>query len=96
MNETREDNVWKSLLAQSAPTFTGDTAPPLGLAARVLAGVRETRRQEAAWERIGLRAIFASLLAVAVMTAVTFANVGRDDADVPVRSLAQLENVPVS
>jgi hypothetical protein len=93
---TREDNVWKSLLAQSATTFDGNLAPPFGLAARVLAGVRETRVQEAAWERIGLRAIFASLVAVAVMTAVTFAKVGHDDTDAPVRSLAQLENVQVS
>ena len=93
---TREDIVWKSLLAQSAATFDGGMTPPLGLAARVLAGVRETRVREAAWERIGLRAIFASLVAVVVMTVVTFAQVGRDDADAPVRSLAQLENVPVS
>jgi hypothetical protein len=56
---TREDNVWKSLLAQSAPTFAGDMTPPLGLAARILAGAREARVQEAAWERVGLRAILA-------------------------------------
>ena len=93
---TREDNVWKSLLAQSATTFDGDTTPPLGLATRVLAGVRETRGREAAGERIGLRAIFASLAAVVVMTVVTFAKVGHDDTDAPVRSLAQLENVQVS
>ncbi len=93
---TREDNTWKSLLAQSATTFDGDMTPPLGLATRVLAGLSEKRVQEAAWERIGLRAIFASLMAVVVMTVVTFAQVGHDDADAPVRSLAQLENVQVS
>ncbi len=93
---TREDTVWKSLLAQSATTFDGDLTPPLGLATRVLAGVRATRVQEAAWERIGLRAIFASLVAVMVLTVVTFAKVGHDDADAPVRSLAQLENIQVS
>jgi hypothetical protein len=93
---TREDNVWKSLLTQSAPTFAGNMAPPLGLAARVLAGARETRVQEAAWERIGLRAILASLAAVAVLAAVTFAGVHRDDVDVPVRGLAALEDTQVS
>jgi hypothetical protein len=93
---TREENVWKSLLAQSAPTFAGDGAPPPGLATRVLAHAREARAQEATWERIGLRAIFASLALVVVMTAVTFANLRADDADAPVRGLAQLENVQVS
>jgi hypothetical protein len=93
---TREDNVWKSLLAQSATTFDGDVTPPLGLATRVLAGVRETRVREASWERIGLGAILASLAAVMVMAVVTFASVGHDDIDTPVRSLAQLENVQVS
>lgn len=93
--KTREDNVWTLLLAQSAPTFLGNATPPLGLAARVLAGAREARVQEEAWERVGLRAILASLAAVAVLTAVTLSSWHRDDVDVPVRGLAALEHVQV-
>jgi hypothetical protein len=93
---TREDSLWESLLRQSAPTFAVDPQPPLGLAARVLAGLREERVQEAAWERIGLRAIFYSLAAVGVLSVVTFANLRHDDLDAPVRGLAQLENVQIS
>ncbi len=93
---TREDDIWKSLLTQSAPSFAGDLTPPLGLAARILAGAREERVKEAAWERIGLRAILASLAAVVVMTVVTVANVHRDDVDVPVRGFAALEEMQVS
>jgi hypothetical protein len=96
MNTPREDNIWNSLLAQSAPTFAGACAPPLGLAARVLAGARETRLQEAAWERVGLRALFASLAAVGIMAVVTFARVQPDDGESPVQSLIQVENLQVS
>ncbi len=62
----------------------------------MLAGARDARLQEAAWERIGLRAIFASLGAVALLTVVTFTNMRHDDDDASVRSLAQIENVPLS
>jgi uncharacterized membrane protein len=93
---TQEDNVWKSLLAQSAPTFAGAMTPPLGLAARVLAQTRDARVQEAAWERVGLRAILASLAAVGVLAAVTLSSWHRDDVDVPVRGLAAIEDMQVS
>ena len=93
---TREDNTWKNLLAESAPTFIGDDTPPFGLTARVLARVREERTQAAAWERIGLRAIFASFAAVVALAVVTLARPSTDDVDAPVRSLVQVENVQVS
>ena len=94
---TREDNVWKLLLAQSAPSFEGDLVPPLGLAARVLAGARNADLREAAWERTGLRAILASLAAVVVLGVIAVGSMRpHDDGDMPVRNLAVLENVSIS
>jgi hypothetical protein len=94
----REDDVWKSLLAQSAPAFAAPVEPPFGLATRVLAGVRDQRQQEATWERTGLRAVFASLAAVLGMAVITFI-VERhqsDELDPGVQSMALVENVQVS
>jgi hypothetical protein len=96
--KTREDNVWKSLLTQSAPAFAADVELPFGLATRVLAGVRHQHRQEAAWERTGLRAIFASLAAVVGLALFTFV-VERhrsNEIDPGIPSLAVVENLPVS
>ncbi len=95
--KTKEDRVWESLLAQSAPAFAAETTPPFGLATRVLAGVRDERQQVATWDRVGRRAIWASLTAVLIMGAVTMARHERhDDVDPTVRNLALVENVPVS
>jgi hypothetical protein len=96
MKTREEDNVWKSLLAQSAPTFAGDLAPPLGLPARILAHAREASMQEALWERIGLRAILSAVAAVAVLAVITLATRHHDDVDVPVRGLAALEDIRLS
>ena len=95
---TKEDNLWASLLAQSAPTFTGDAEPPYGLATRVMAGVREEKRQQDALERIGLRAIFASLAVVACTAVLTigFQMGDSEDLDPGVKSLALVEKLQVS
>jgi hypothetical protein len=93
---TREDIVWESLLRQSAPTFAADATPPFGLTTRVLAAVREERQQAAVWNRVGVRAIWASIGAVLVLAALTAVHQKQDDADVPVKSLAMVENVQVS
>ena len=96
MNTPREDNVWKMLLRDSGPTFSGSDVPPFGLATRVLAGVRGAELQEALWERVGRRAIYAALGTVIIMAVLTFARVQmQDEADMP-RSLAQLEDVLAS
>ena len=92
----QEDKTWRALLVQSAPTFAGETVPPLGLATRVLARVREERT---ASERIGLRAIFASLAVVAVTTTLTVCLhvvETSEDPDPGVRSMALVEDVQVS
>jgi hypothetical protein len=96
--KTKEDFVWESLLAQSAPAFAAETTPPFGLTTRVLAAVREERQQAAAGDRVGRRAIWASLIAVLVLGAVTVARhqPRQDDVDLPVRNLALVENVQVS
>jgi hypothetical protein len=94
----REDRVWESLLAQSAPAFAGETDVPFGLPARVLAALRDQQRQQALWERTGRRAIFASLAAVLGMALFTFITTQRqsNDLDPGVQSLALVENVQVS
>jgi len=96
--KTREDHVWESLLTQSTPAFAADIEPPFGLATRVLAGVRDQQRQEAAWERTGLRAVFASLAAVLGLALFTFV-VERhrsNEIDPGIPGLAVVENLPVS
>jgi hypothetical protein len=96
--KTREDHVWESLLTQSTPAFAGAIEPPFGLATRVLAGLRDQQRQEAAWERTGLRAIFASLVTVAGLALVTVVVTQHQSGDVDpgVQSMALVENVQVS
>lgn len=96
--KTKEDHVWESLLVQSAPAFAGETVPPFGLGTRVLAGLRDQQRQEASWERTGLRAIFASLAAVAGLALVTIivADYQSDKIDPGVQSLALVEHIQIS
>jgi len=94
--KSREDQLWESLLAQSAPTFAGEVSPPYGLTTRVLAAVREQHQQEAVWERVGRRAIFASLAAVVGIALITFIRHDSDDLDPAVKSIAQVENAQVS
>jgi len=94
--KTKEDIVWESLLAQSAPAFAVEAVPPFGLATRVLAAVREQQEQVAVWDRVGRRAIFASLAAVLAIAALTVARQAHDDDDPSVKSLALVENIQVS
>jgi O-antigen ligase len=94
--KSKEDQVWENLLAQSASSFDGEQAPPYGLTTRILAAVREQRAEEALWERIGRRAIFASLAAVVGIALVTFVRHDSDDLDPAVKSVAVVENVQVS
>lgn len=94
--KSKEEHVWEELLAQSAPTFAGETSPPFGFTSRVLAALRDQSRQEAAWEAVGLRAIIASLAAVVGIALITFVLHDRDDLDPAVKSIALVENVQVS
>jgi len=95
----KEDQTWRELLAQSRPAFAGETEVPYGLATRVLAGAREQRGQRDAFERIGWRAILASLAMVALTAGLTLgvqAMNDREDLEPGIQSLAVLENVQVS
>jgi len=99
MNTNDPDTTWKNLLAQSAPTFAGDTVVPFGFVTSTLAGLRAERRQQREFERIGLRALWAAVAALGVAVAVTVTvNLHQDnnDFDPGVRSLVQVDNLPYS
>ncbi|MCE0483476.1 MAG: hypothetical protein LV479_04470 [Methylacidiphilales bacterium] len=68
---TNSDLKWKSLLAHSAPTFAIDAMPPYGFITSMLTRMETEKRQQEMMEKIGLRAIFASLGALAVVVTIT-------------------------
>ena len=96
---TREDEKWQNLLLRSTPTFTGEATPPYGFVTGTLARLRAESRQQEELERIGWRALLASLAALAIAATVTmglsYADRGTDF-DPGVRSLVQMENIQVS
>lgn len=97
--KTREDEKWQSLIALSAPTFAGDTALPYGFMTSTLARIKAEKRECDMMEKIGLRAVFASLGALAVIAVVTLSlsdTSSHGDLDPGVRTLVQMENIPVS
>jgi hypothetical protein len=99
MNTNDPETTWKNLLAQSATTFEPELAPPYGFVTNTLAALRAEQRQERECERIGLRALWASLAALGVAAAVTLTvNLHQDNSDFDpgVRSLVQVENLPYS
>ncbi|MEJ0000002.1 MAG: hypothetical protein WDO13_13005 [Verrucomicrobiota bacterium] len=71
MNPNETNDPWLDLLACSAPTFAGEAAPPYGFTTRVLGELHAQRRQQQEVERIGWRALLASLGALAVAAALT-------------------------
>ena len=93
-----EDSKWHSLLAQSAPTFAGETTPPYGFMTRTLARLSAEKREQNQFEKISLRALFASLAVLAVTVGVTVGVQLSDGADLEpgVRSILQVENISVS
>jgi len=99
MNTNDPEMTWKNLLAQSAPTFEPELAPPYGFVTGTLAAMRAAGRQQREFERIGLRALWAALAALGVAAAVTVTvNLRQDNSDFDpgVRSLVQVENLPYS
>jgi hypothetical protein len=99
MNPNQPDQIWKNLLAQSAPTFAGEAEPPYGFVTSTLAALRVESRQEREIERIGWRAVMASLAALGVAAALTLTvslhNQG-PDFEPGVRGLVQMDNLPYS
>jgi hypothetical protein len=96
---TREDEKWQTLLARSNPTFAGELSPPYGFTTATLARLRAEKSQVEEIERIGWRALLASMAALVIAVAVTLGLGSRDagsDFDPGVRSLVQVDNIQVS
>ena len=96
---TREDEKWQSLLSRSTPTFTGEADPPYGFITGTLARLRTEKQQQEELERIGWRALLASVAALVIAATVTLGVNFRDrggDLEPGVRSLVQMENIQVS
>ncbi len=94
-----ENDKWQSLLSLSAPTFTGEATPPYGFVTGMVAQLRAEKRQQEEFERIGWRALLASLAALAIAATVTLSFGWNDqggDFDPGVKSLVQMENIQVS
>jgi hypothetical protein len=99
MNANDPEKIWMNLLAQSAPTFAGEAPPPYGFVTSTLAALRAESRQKREFERIGWRALLASLAALGVAAALTLTVSLRDqstDLDPGVRGLVQMDNLPYS
>lgn len=96
---SKEDEKWRDLLLRSTPTFAGEATPPYGFVTGALARLRAEKRQQEELERIGWRALLASLAALAVAATVTLSvNTGdqKNDFEPGVRSLVQMENIQLS
>lgn len=93
------DEKWQSLLLRSTPTFTGDAEPPYGVVTGTLARLRAEKGQQEEIERIGWRALLASLAALVVAATVTLSVNLSDrggDFEPGVKSLVQMENIQFS
>jgi hypothetical protein len=94
----KHDEQWQNLLALSAPSFAGDEAPPFGFTTRTMARWREESRQWEVMERIGWRALFASIAILALTAGATTAinYFASSDLEPGVSNLVQIERVQVS
>ena len=96
---TSEDEKWQNLLLRSTPTFAAEAVPPYGFITGMLAQLRAEKRQQEELERIGWRALLASLAALVIAATVTLSMNYMDrggDFEPGVRSLVQMENIQVS
>jgi hypothetical protein len=96
---TSHDEKWQRLLAASAPTFAGEATPPYGFITSTLGRLRGERGQVEEIERIGWRALLASLVATVAVAAIAFGLTLENkstDFDPGDRSLIQVENISVS
>jgi len=102
MNEKmnfRADEKWRNLLARSAATFAGNATPPYGFVTATLARLSAEQRQQEEFERIGWRALLASVAALFIAATVTLTlnySDQRGDFEPGTRSLIQMDNIPVS
>jgi hypothetical protein len=99
MNSNPEDNLWHNLVVMSAPAYADAAAsPPYGFTTRLLARLQAEERQQELMERIGLRAIFASLGILALTAAFTFGwgHTHRSDLEPGLGGILQSADVPLS
>jgi len=94
----KEDEKWQSLLLSSAPTFVGDTTLPYGFLTSTLARLKEEKKEREQLEKIGLRALIASMVVLVVTVGVTLSLKFQNQSDLEpgIRSLIQVENVSLS
>jgi hypothetical protein len=97
MNE-QQDLRWKNLVALSVPACAGEPVPPYGMVTSTLARLRAESRQTEMAERIGLRALLASLAVLVCTAAVTLEISSRQNNDLEpgLRNIVQVENVQLS
>jgi hypothetical protein len=98
MNNNRQDNLWQNLLAQSAPTFAGETEPPYGFITGALAQLRAEQGQQKEIERIGWRALWASVAALTVVATFTLGVQlqDRNDLEPGINSVIVLDHIQLS
>ena len=68
---SREDEKWQGLLLRSAPTFAGEADAALWICHQHAGPARAENRQQEEIERIGWRALLASLAALVIAATVT-------------------------
>jgi hypothetical protein len=92
------DEKWHRLLACSEPTFQAEVTPPYGFITAAMGKLRSEQRQQQEIERIGWRALLASLAALIIAATVTFSTYQDPSSDFEpgVKGLVQMENIPVS
>jgi hypothetical protein len=95
---TREDKNWQNLLLRSTPTFAGVAEPPYGFVTGVLAQLRAEKHQLAEIERIGWRALVASLVTLGAVVVFTAGLQLQDryEPDPSVKNMIEMDNVSVS
>ena len=94
-----QDEKWLNLQRASGPTFAPEPPPPYGFLTGMMARLRAEERQQRDVERIGWRALLASLAALVIAAAVTFSLDRGDsssDFDPGVKSLVQIDEMPFS
>ena len=76
----------------------GEAVPPYGFVTSTLAQLRATQRQQNALERLGWRALLASLGMLAVVATLTFGMnfESRSDLDPGITNIIDIGNVPLS
>ena len=98
MTAPSHDDKWLNLLGRSASTFDGESEPPFGFVTQTLARLKTEKREREILEKIGLRAIFASLAILVATGGLTLGMHLQDrfEADPSLRGILQMEDFPIA